>query len=256
MLTSSQEAQDNKVPLDDDDPHVVEAVIEWIYQSDYTYPANLTQLYKDAYEPSKDIQDSFSQQPKTNDGRMLFDVEVYTAADKFFISKLKDASAARFKTRCEQGWATEDFPAAISMVFQTPAGFYTALKTPIMTAILDHRAELLAKKFKYPALHAVMRSNADFSTAVAVAVSLVQPERVYVDKVVEKVVEKQIDRPVIQTVDRVVHVNDPTMRKYRCPYCNQLFSIGPMPTPRTEFGCPRNCIRNKGPQWWQRYAQA
>lgn len=154
-----------------------------MYKTDYAYPEEVHTLYKSTYEQINcEPPDSF-RQPSPDEGRMLFDIDLFTAADKFVISMLKDAGAARFDARCKQHWATREFAAAIVKVYQVPAGFHTALKTAIMETVADHSAELLQKRFHYPGFHAAMRSNADFSTAVAVKVSYKEPEQVFVEKV-------------------------------------------------------------------------
>lgn len=220
--------------------HVIESVLEFMYKASYGYPDDVHKRYEESYDqlfgglpPGLNAHELVA-------GRMLLDIDVFIAAGKFFIPKLKDMAATTLAMRCNSGgWASRDFAAAISKVFAMPSGIHTELKRPILAAAVENAQDLLSNEFKYPAFHSAMRFSADFGTAVAIKVAMKPPQKVIVDKVVERVVHRPVDRPV----DRYIYINDPAMRKFCCPHCGQVFSIGPTPTARTEFGCPRAVVR-------------
>ena len=233
--------------LDNENEHVIEAVLEWLYKGEYSYPEDVHELYKGKCDEPPTPPANTSEPSCTHPGRMLFDADVFTAADKLIITKLKDHAASKFGPRCKTGWASKEFASAITKVYEFPIGFHAALKHRILFWTVPNATELLCNRTKYPAFHDAMGSSIDFSGDLAINLAHKPPQKV--------VVNKPVDRPIDRPVDRIVYMNDPTMIKYQCPRCHQLFSVGPTPTPQTRYGCPRACVGHNDAQWWAQHVR-
>ena len=92
-LTGLKESTERKVKIDDFDPSVVEAMLQFMYTFDYNNP----------YSASS----------------MIFDAQVYQIADKYDIAALQRHSKDKFNAAIATGWALDDFPLAINVVYES-----------------------------------------------------------------------------------------------------------------------------------------
>ncbi|CEI70405.1 hypothetical protein FVEN_g1089 [Fusarium venenatum] len=87
------ETTQSKIEIKDFETNVVEAMLSFIYSFDY-----------DAASDSSS---------------MVFDAQVYQIADKYDIPALKICSKEKFASAITAGWNTDDFPVAVSIVYET-----------------------------------------------------------------------------------------------------------------------------------------
>ncbi|KAM0492350.1 hypothetical protein ACHAP8_010037 [Fusarium lateritium] len=88
-----KETSERKIEINDFDYNVVEAMLSFMYSFDYTCAVD--------------------QYP------MVFDAEVYQIADKYDIPALKACSKENFASAITSGWDTDDFPIAVSFIYES-----------------------------------------------------------------------------------------------------------------------------------------
>ncbi|KAF4452563.1 Protein roadkill [Fusarium austroafricanum] len=88
-----QESTERAIDIADFDPTVVEAMLRFMYQFEYTNGSGVSE--------------------------MVFDAQVYQIADKYGVSALKEFAKLKFGDAIEAGWKMDDFPVAINVVYTT-----------------------------------------------------------------------------------------------------------------------------------------
>ncbi|KAK7419839.1 hypothetical protein QQZ08_010673 [Neonectria magnoliae] len=90
---SWKESSEKKIKIKDFDASVVEAMLRFMYTFDYT----------NTYSTST----------------MVYDAQVYQIADKYDVLALKENSKAKFGVAITTGWSMDDFPLAITVVYES-----------------------------------------------------------------------------------------------------------------------------------------
>ncbi|KAF5667147.1 n-carbamoyl-l-amino acid hydrolase [Fusarium heterosporum] len=88
-----KESLERVIEITNFDTSVVGAMVQFMYNFDYTN--------------------------ESNESAMVFDAQVYQIADKYDISALKDHAKAKFETKIKTGWYTDDFPTVVETVYTT-----------------------------------------------------------------------------------------------------------------------------------------
>lgn len=103
---------------------VVEAMLHFMYTFDY--------------DASGSAQNSSSP--------MVFNVKVYSIADKYDVPALKSQAKQKFETAVETCWDMDDFPDAIAQVYHSTPSTDRGLREVISGAACEHVNELLLKQ--------------------------------------------------------------------------------------------------------------
>ena len=90
-----KESVEGAIPLNDDDVSAVEAMLRFLYSFDY-----------DAGGSAADVASP-----------MVFNVKVYSIADKYDIPALKSVASQKFKELVKTCWNMDDFPHAVAEVY-------------------------------------------------------------------------------------------------------------------------------------------
>ncbi|KAK5991640.1 Speckle-type POZ-like-like protein [Cladobotryum mycophilum] len=88
-----KESSEGKIEIEDFDASVVEAMLRFMYAFDYS----------NTYGTSS----------------MVYDAQVYQIADKYDIQALKAHAKDKFSTAITTGWSMDDFPLAITVVYES-----------------------------------------------------------------------------------------------------------------------------------------
>lgn len=105
--------------MDEDDPTVVAAMLEFLYTSDYLVPR-----HNQHFDEVK-TQENGEHIASTDQGQhpLLFHVDVYALADRIQNANLKRAAEDKFEAAATTAWQDHEFPTAIESVYaNTPPG--------------------------------------------------------------------------------------------------------------------------------------
>jgi len=128
-----KESDERKVTISDFDPSVVEAMLRFMYSFDYN----------NAYGTST----------------MVFDAQVYQIADKYGMEDLKTHSQEKFHNAITTGWSMDDFPLAISIVYESTPEQDRGLRDLAVEVSLQNIDKLLDRDD----FRGLLRTTADFA---------------------------------------------------------------------------------------------
>ncbi|KAF2803436.1 uncharacterized protein BDZ99DRAFT_526784 [Mytilinidion resinicola] len=119
-----KESADGAIRLEGDDVSAVEAMPQFMYTVDY-----------DA-----------SGSAKNSASPMVFNVKVYSIADKYDVPALKSQARQKFETTVETCWNMDDFPDAVAEVYNSTLSIDRGLRNVLVDAACKHISELLSKQ--------------------------------------------------------------------------------------------------------------
>ncbi|KAM6530278.1 hypothetical protein FALCPG4_008405 [Fusarium falciforme] len=128
-----KESSEQVVSIEDFDVGVVEAMLHFMYDFDYT-----------------NVNGTSS---------MVFEAQVYQIADKYGIGSLKEHAKKKFGAAIEIGWPMDDFPLAITVAYTTSPLEDRGLRDLIIETCHDNINGLLSKGY----FCEVLRSTNDFA---------------------------------------------------------------------------------------------
>lgn len=111
------------IELKEDDVQVVEAMLHFLYRCDYDSSGN-------------------DQRPVSP---MLFNIKVYTAADKYDIPPLKSCARKKFDKVVDTCWDMDDFAHAITLIYSSTPPTDRGLRDIVVDVAHEHLKELLKK---------------------------------------------------------------------------------------------------------------
>jgi len=112
------------IPLDDDDVSAVEAMLRFLYSFDYDASGSATGIASP----------------------MVFNVKVYSIAEKYDVPALKSIASQKFKESVKTCWNMDDFPPTITEVYGSTPPNDQELRRVIVDAACEHITELLQKQ--------------------------------------------------------------------------------------------------------------
>ncbi|RSL42303.1 hypothetical protein CEP54_015532 [Fusarium duplospermum] len=116
-----KESSEQVVNIKDFDVGVVEAMLHFMYNFDYT---NLNET-----------------------SSMVFEAQVYQIADKYDIGSLKEHAKKKFGAAIGIGWAMDDFPLAITVAYTTSPLEDRGLRDLIIETCHNNIDDLLGKSY-------------------------------------------------------------------------------------------------------------
>lgn len=119
-----QESSDGVIELKGDDPRVVEAMLQFMYMFEYN---------------------------GSDQGRispMLFNVRVYSLADKYGVSALKLRAKEKFEAAAKACWDLDDFPHVISEVYRSTPPTDRGLRDIVVRVAHEH-IDVLSQKSSF-----------------------------------------------------------------------------------------------------------
>ncbi|KAL6149966.1 hypothetical protein ACJQWK_02530 [Exserohilum turcicum] len=119
-----KESVERIIPLIDDDVSAVEAMLQFLYTFDYDAGGSVA----DAASP------------------MVFNVKVYSIADKYDIPALKSVARQKFQESVETCWNMDDFPHAIAEVYNSTPPNDQGLRSLVVDVACEHITSLLQKQ--------------------------------------------------------------------------------------------------------------
>lgn len=119
-----KESADGAVRLEGDDVSAVEAMLQFMYTFDY--------------DASGGAEHSSSP--------MVFNVRVYSIADKYDVPALKSQAKQKFETTVETCWDMDDFPYAVAQVYNSTPSVDRDLRKVVVDVACKHINELLLKQ--------------------------------------------------------------------------------------------------------------
>lgn len=196
-----QEARERMIELADDEPQTVDAMISYLYTREYFHGS-----FKDGVTP------------------IVLDARVFTIADKYFIPKLKDLAATKFKKRAIAEWDSADFANAVEEIYLAGPAEDRRLHGIVLDVIQGHAKELSKVPETYQRFHGVLVSVGEFSADAFKALALGHTCK-------EKAAKK--------------------VNTYQCPACSTRFAVdlGPSYIGRN-FSCPIGCYGQQSTGWW------
>ncbi|KAK4961874.1 hypothetical protein LTR10_002367 [Elasticomyces elasticus] len=138
-----KEAEEGLITLHEDDPWVVEAMLEFIYTLDFD--------------------DSYSDIAETPP--IVFTVNLHMAADKFDIPGLRKLTALKFHAQALAEWKTAGFAEAAALVFNAGVAVDESLREIVVSIATKNAKQLLSQDEVGRCFHAV----ASATPALAVA---------------------------------------------------------------------------------------
>ncbi|PVH91084.1 hypothetical protein DM02DRAFT_546495, partial [Periconia macrospinosa] len=180
-----KESANGVIDLKGDDVSVVEAMLEFIYTHDYNA------IGEGVSSP------------------MLFNINVYGLADKYDVPELKSRAKQKFENTVEICWDMDDFPYAITQVYQSTPLSDRGLRELVVDTACKHIQSLLCKQ----EFCNVLSDTAGFAS----------------DMVHLLVKNQKKPQPQIR-------------KEYRCPSCGHQWQ-GPVPSGLT-CDCP-HCSRSR-----------
>jgi speckle-type POZ protein len=115
---------DGAIHLKGDDVFAVEAMLRFMYTSDY--------------DASGSAGNSASP--------MVFNAKVYSIADKYDVPSLKSQAREKFKKTVETCWNMDDFPYAIAEAYNSTTSIDRGLRKVVVDIACKHINELLMKQ--------------------------------------------------------------------------------------------------------------
>ncbi|EMD86655.1 hypothetical protein COCC4DRAFT_33157 [Bipolaris maydis ATCC 48331] len=119
-----KESVEGTIPLNDDDVSAVEAMLRFLYSFDYDASGSVA----DVASP------------------MVFNVKVYSIADKYDVPALKSIAREKFKESVKTCWNMDDFPHAIAEVYSSTPPNDQGLRDLIVEVACERITELLQKQ--------------------------------------------------------------------------------------------------------------
>ncbi|TID23405.1 Leptomycin B resistance protein pmd1 [Venturia nashicola] len=114
-----KEKKEANIDLSEQDPDAVEALLEYLYKSDYT------RLTKD------------------NVNALVLHVHVYQLADMYDIAELKEVAAGLFKEAAEKDWELPAFPLAVQEIYINPEDGAKTLRKLVVNQANENLEALL-----------------------------------------------------------------------------------------------------------------
>ena len=219
MLTTwPQETHENVICLEDDEPEAVAVMLYYLYHSRYDSKSTINRGAEEGLSP------------------MLLHVLVFTIADKYFLSPLKQLAAERFAECAQNEWRTSAFAESISEIYNTAPAHDESLRDIAISTSLSYLNELAGATDTYKAFNDVVDATPAFAAAlfrVQLADAKGQP----------KVADIIGPKPVTW---------------YRCPgICCQkddvIFAVGRDVAQDRSISCPSGCNRSRQLSWWEEH---
>lgn len=107
------------IHINEDDPEVVRALLEYLYRLDYTMPEN------------SDI---------------LFHIRAYAIAEVYDVQGMKALATERFQALGRVGWNSPTFPRAVKEIYGTTPDSDRGLRDVVVGVAVEHVQELLKKE--------------------------------------------------------------------------------------------------------------
>lgn len=146
----------------------------------------------------------------------LFDIRVFTLADKFFIDPLKELSAQKLEPHAEAEWNSSEFAAAIAAVYDDIPENDDTLKQIIFGVVKRHAKGLFDKSSESECFRKLVHQIPEFG------------------------------EDIVRALARIAGI-----RTYQCPSCPRNDAKFELTGVRTSsFGCPRNHYIGYGKSWW------
>jgi hypothetical protein len=145
--TISQEARDGAISLPDDEPSVVDIMVQYFYRLDYRHPIDIDHLPQSSEDQASDCLQSSSTGFQDNDIRssdLLLHAKVYALAEKYAVDGLKGLALTKFKSLAFQCWDTSDFLGAVSETYNSTIDTDRGLRDVVLEVISAHQ-ELLGR---------------------------------------------------------------------------------------------------------------
>ncbi|KAJ4328724.1 hypothetical protein N0V84_000723 [Fusarium piperis] len=117
----SLRSSEQVINIEDFDVEVVEAMLQFMYNFDYTSVNGASS--------------------------MAFEAQVYQIADKYDIDSLKEHAKENFSTAVDIGWSMDDFPLAITLAYTTTPPGDRGLRDVVIQASHLHIDDLLSKEY-------------------------------------------------------------------------------------------------------------
>ncbi|KAK0367797.1 BTB/POZ domain-containing protein [Colletotrichum limetticola] len=120
-----QESSDGLIALSDDDPCVIDMMMQYFYLLDYRQS-----LYTDGLLQSSELE----QKQAASVSCLLLHAKVYSAAEKYAVDGLKDLAVAKFKAAAAQFWDPSDFLYAASEAYTSTIDTDRGLRDAVLEA--------------------------------------------------------------------------------------------------------------------------
>ncbi|KAK2616715.1 hypothetical protein QQS21_000327 [Conoideocrella luteorostrata] len=127
------ESSSNRIEIKDFDPRVIEAMLRFMYSFDYNNDSGISS--------------------------MIYDAQVYQAADKYDVPGLKKLAQKKFKSAISTGWSSDDFPEAINVAYDSTPPADKGLRDLIIATSCKHINELLKNEL----FRGLLRETPDFA---------------------------------------------------------------------------------------------
>ncbi|KKA19475.1 BTB/POZ domain protein [Rasamsonia emersonii CBS 393.64] len=116
------ETSSNTIDLNDDDPYAVEAMLQHLYDMEYS----------NMQHPGLSVE--------------LFDAKVYAIGEKYGIPSLKIDARRMFAAQLKYGWEGVDFPSSIAEVYASTPATDRGLRDIVTEVSCEHLKDLLEKE--------------------------------------------------------------------------------------------------------------
>jgi hypothetical protein len=193
LADNIKESCEKSIEITDFDGSLVEAMIYFMYNSDYDIP--------------------------NGSSSMIFNAKMYQIADKYGISTLKRYARGKFSISIEEGWKDIDFPNAVGLAYNTTPPSDRGLRDAVVVTSLE-RFDALMERDDF---NTELVSNADF----AVDIIRFQRERFrsircYTCKACSRAFD--IGKPIDKSWDGTVSAYQ--LPATACPVCERRDSLG------------------------------
>ena len=123
MLTNPQETAEGIIELQEDNARAVEAMLGFMYTFDYDCSGN-------------DLERT---------SPMLFNVEVYSIAEKYGVSSLKLRAKEKFERAVKTCWDMDDLAHTITYIYSSTPPTDRGLRDAVVEVVYEHISALLKK---------------------------------------------------------------------------------------------------------------
>lgn len=189
-----QEAEENAVTLEDDDPAAVEAMLRFLYTCDYEVPT--------------------ARRCHHATTSLVLHVFVNILADKYSLTALSTLSAEKFDKEAKTGWISHSFADAIEVAYTSSSERDRKIRDSIITIASAHAKELYTSA-NTGNFRQVAGKVPQFASELAQSLAVGAPKAVS-----RPLIQEQYRCPECATRFPMTGVGQlPSVAEYKCPIC-------------------------------------
>ena len=119
-----------------DEPNIVDKMLQFVYQKEYDDERFVSQEPFDGHRTTQETSHD-NLNTSHNEKSLLINVKVFVIADKFDIFGLKEIATSKTKTLLSKSWDTQSFPLSVDLLYGNTQRNDRLLRDAFATAIFE-----------------------------------------------------------------------------------------------------------------------